>query len=118
MDSTGGGNSDLISTVHSDASWLHRAGGTGLLADLDSNGVNQYLIDMESSIERVDLDTIKNEFIDVFYAPSYSLDDREAQSFDWYEQATQMSAQLKSLIKIQAVISKHVRRLNVVSERV
>ena len=60
---------------------------TGLLGDLDTNGVNDFFFNMEASIERVNLitiwKTIEDEYIVLLYAPSYDLAEEWAQSFDW-----------------------------------
>merc|ERR1712113_1027313 len=88
------------------------------MGDLDANGINQFLIENEASIERVDLDTIKNEFIDQKYGPSYTVDETEAQNFPWYESANTMHDKLLQLTKHLSAIVKRERRLQQLSERV
>merc|ERR1711972_1143686 len=90
----------------------------GMLADLDSNGVNQFLIENEASIERVDLETIKTEFIDQKYQPSYTVDENEAQMFPWYLNAKKMQNHLNNILSHLSDISKQQRRLEQVSARV
>merc|ERR1711972_97929 len=79
---------------------------------------NQFLIENEASIERVDLDTIKNEFIDQKYGPSYTVDETEAQNFPWYDVAKTMHDKMFELTKHLSAIVKRERRLQQLSERV
>jgi len=89
----------------------HSVIGSGVLGDLNANGVNQYLIENEASIERVDLDTVKTEFLDIYYAPSYTLDEPKAKDYEWYDTAIDLRGKINMIAKIRAKLSKIEKRL-------
>jgi len=92
--------------------------GAGLLGDLNANGVNQYLIENEASIERVDLDTVRTDFLEIYYKPSYTLDEPKAKDAEWYDSAKELKGNINAIAKIRAKLAKLEKRLQKTTQEV